>query len=371
MGTWQETRVAIVGGGLAGAALAWRLTRLGLLPTVFSDPHGRSADASRVSGGLVRGFDPDPLAARAAAESLAELRGSAVLRRWAGYREVGSAVLLPAPVHPGGNTVPAGSLRLLDELLPGSAEVRRAPDLGPFQGLAPGTLGVFERQAGFISPHRLREQLLAQAIRAGALLRPEPVVGVDPEGVLRTADGAAHRFDTVVLATGPWTPRLLAASGLPDQGLRTKEIQYTLSSAAGAPPGLGVFVDEGSGLYGRPVGAGRLLLGLPTDRWDGDPADPQPDPALAGLVARPARERLGLAGWPGSGGRTVAAADCYAPSGGLRLRVCLPGSSVLTFTGGTGGAAKYALGAARAAALIVAKITEKAALPLKANSAAE
>lgn len=46
----------------------------------------------------------------------------------------------------------------------------------------------------------------------------------------------------------------------------------------------------------------------------------------------------------------MAAADCYAPSGGLRLRACLPGSPVLTFTGGTGGAAKYALGAGRSAA---------------------
>ncbi|TQF01415.1 FAD-binding oxidoreductase [Kitasatospora acidiphila] len=338
-------RTAIVGGGLAGAVLAWRLTELGLKPTVFTSEQGRSADATQASGGLLRGFEPDPAAARAAAESLAELRGSPLLRSWAGYRELDSTVVLPPGTD---RSSVAAVLRLLDELLPGSAELRELPDLKPFLGLPPDTVAVVERHAGYLSPAALRDAMLEQAVLAGAVVRTDPVVRVGPEGAVRTAAGTGVGYDTVVLATGPWTPSLLAAWGFPAGGLRAKQIQYTLGR--GTPPGLGAFVDETSGLYGRPFGSGRFLLGLPTDRWDVDPTALRTDSELVQRVAGCAKARLGSDSWPGADAVTVAAADCYAPSGGLRLRSCLPGSPVLTFTGGTGGAAKYALGAGRSAA---------------------
>ncbi|GAA1987108.1 FAD-dependent oxidoreductase [Kitasatospora viridis] len=341
-------RTAIVGGGLAGAALAWRLTELGLKPTLFTSEQGRRTDATQASGGLLRGFETDPARARAAAESLAELRASPLLRGWADYRELDSTVVLPPGTDPAAlHTV----LRLLDELLPGSAELRQLPDLKPFLDLPPGSVAVVERQAGYLSPAALRDALLAQAVRAGATVRTDPVLRVLPEGTVRTAGGATAEYDTVVLATGPWTPGLLAAWGLPGGGLRSKRIQYTLGR--GTPPGLGAFVDETCGLYGRPAGPGRFLLGLPTDEWDVDPAAPRTDADLARRVAELAAQRLGLDSWPGPDAVTVAAADCYAPAGGLRLRACLPGAALLSFTGGTGGAAKYALLAARSAAAAV------------------
>lgn len=208
-------RTAIVGGGLAGAVLAWRLTELGLTPTVFISEQGRSADATQASGGLLRGFETDPAAARAAAESLAELRGSPLLRGWAGYRELDSTMVLPPDTD---RSAVTAVLRLLDELLPGSAELRELPDLKAFLGLPPGAVAVVEQQAGYLSPAALRDALLEQAVRAGAVLRPEPVVRVLPEGTVRTAAGTGLDCDTVVLATGPWTPALLAAWGFPGGG---------------------------------------------------------------------------------------------------------------------------------------------------------
>ncbi|MEY9996103.1 glycine/D-amino acid oxidase-like deaminating enzyme [Streptomyces sp. V4I8] len=339
--------VAVVGGGLAGAALAWRLSRRGVRVTLFTGGSGRRwTDATGASGGLVRGFEPDPAAAAVAAESLAEFRRDAVLRSWAGYQELTSTYVLAADSDP---DRAEAAVSAVDGILPGSATLRPAAGLAPFRGLPDGALAVVELHAGYISPARLRNSLVADAVAAGAELCHVPVAGARPDPAVVLADGTVRRCDNLVLAVGAWTPRLLDEWGLPGQRLRTKQIQYTLGRAA--PPGLGAFVDDTSGLYGRPVSAGLFLLGLPSDRWQIDPADVAADPALARRVTIRAAERLGLGAWPGAAARTVAALDCYpAGRGGLRLRAAMPGSPVFTFTGGSGGAAKTALLAARRAA---------------------
>ncbi|MCA1222132.1 FAD-dependent oxidoreductase [Streptomyces sp. 8L] len=341
-------RVAVVGAGLAGAALAWRLTRRGAQVEIFAPRGPYGQDATNASGGLVRGFEPDPLDARRAAWSLAELRADPVLRAWAGYRELPSVYALPPDADPG---AAQRAVDAVDELIPGSARLRQITgpaELPALPGLAVGTLAVQERYAGYISPGRLRSALLAAALAGGARLLPEPVTGVDPAPAVRVAGGAEHRCDALVVATGPWTPPLLARWGLPGQGLRTRQIQYTLGRAE--PPGLGAFVDDSSGLYGRVVGAGLLLLGLPTRHWQVVPGGIAVDTALAREVVVRAGERLGLVDWPGAHARTVASADCYAGEGGLRLRRLLPDTAVHTFTGGSGGAAKTVLTAAHDAA---------------------
>ncbi|MFH8344278.1 FAD-dependent oxidoreductase [Streptomyces sp. NPDC018045] len=339
-------RAAVVGGGLAGAALGWRLAQRGAAVTVFVAGAGRWRDATGASGGLVRGFDTDPDAARLAAESLAELRGDPRLRDWAGYQEGTSTYLLP----PGADVAGARrTLRTVHTLLPGSAELRPAAGLAPFRGLPEGTWCVRERHAGHVSPGRLRDSLLRAVADLGGTLRCEPVLGVLAGPALRLGLGAERGYDAVVLATGPWTPHLLDRWGLPGQGLSTRQIQYTLGRSV--PRGLGAFVDETSGLYGRPVGTGQLLLGLPTSRWGVGPDEVTRDPALARQVAECAGRRLGLTSWPGPGARTVASLDCYAVGGhgGLALRG-LPDSALYTFAGGGGGAAKTALAAGRLAA---------------------
>src|ERR1700727_512839 len=80
--------VCVVGGGVAGSLLAWRLASerdVGRVDLLLG-PAGRSLrDATATSAGVVRGFDPEPGVSRLAAEGLVELYSDPRLRRSARY----------------------------------------------------------------------------------------------------------------------------------------------------------------------------------------------------------------------------------------------------------------------------------------------
>ncbi|MEV4256335.1 FAD-dependent oxidoreductase [Spirillospora sp. NPDC049652] len=345
-------RICVVGAGLAGALLAWRLRLTDRTAEVELAGPPEPADATAASGGLVRGFEPDAGQRAQATASLAELYGSRLLRGWAEYRETGSVYIQAGPPP-----LPS-DLAGICAALPGSAVLTDAP------GFPDRPPAVVERRAGHVSPGALRREIVADFLRIGGRRTTAPATGLTeaPDGTLtlhhcaspspRSAPGAVcgascGTFDLVVLAAGPWTPGLLARFGLPRDGLRTKRIQYTVHAAANPPSR--AFVDETTSLYGRPYGD-RLLLGVPSDRYDVDPDDRRPEPALAHAASALARVtfpdlRLGPAV------RTVVAADCYHPDPGLRLRPVTGASPRLsTFTGGSGGAAKTALAASLSAA---------------------
>jgi glycine/D-amino acid oxidase-like deaminating enzyme len=332
-------RIRIIGGGLAGALLAWRLA--GAATNWRVDVvAGTAPGATGASGGAVRCFETDPQQRALAVASMAELLGSRVLREWADYRPTGSVYLS----RDGAGL--ADAVAGIGHLLPGSASVESAGELAGrgFAGVE-DAVAVVERGAGYLDPVRLRDAVLADAQRAGVTVLAAVGGAPRPTGSGTVAcDGV--EYDLVVLAAGPWTPALLAAAGLPTDGYRTKSIQYVVREAgAWRPPH---FVDELTGLYGRPTGTGGLLMGLSTDRWDVDPAAPEP---VAGLAAR--ASELATARFPELRlGRVLSqecAADCYTDEPILGLRPVSDG--VLTFTGGSGGSVKTVLAASNRAAV--------------------
>jgi glycine/D-amino acid oxidase-like deaminating enzyme len=329
-------RVCVVGAGLAGSLLAWRLVqRPGVRVMLVGDEHRHAASAA--SGGLVRGYEPDEYNAALAVRGLAVLYASPTLRSWAAFREIGSVYLTAA--RPARRTLDA-----IDAALPGSLSL--APgDAAARHGLAgvpPGHTAVVERRAGFINPARLAARARREVILRGGVVRAGTVARIR-----REAGEWVEHADAVVLAAGAWTPGLLAGNGLPAGGLRTKLIRYGVFRAAGPVPR--AFVDESTGLYGRPDGLGRMLLGLPTVDWDAPPGTSHRDGVQAGRSAAAEVRRAAARRLPEvtlGRYRAVAAADCYAPDGQLRLRPVAPEvPGLFTFTGGSGGAAKTALAA--------------------------
>jgi glycine/D-amino acid oxidase-like deaminating enzyme len=333
-------RVLVIGSGLAGSLLAWRLVQhadVGGVDLVTRAPG--LPDATAVSGGVVRGFDPDPFQRRLSVDSLVELRSDPMLRQWAELRTRGFLYVAdPAPSW-------AGGAAEVDAAIHGSVSLPDVADLADagWAGLPDTAGGLYERQAGWVNPDALRRRVLADfAARRMATVVEGPA----------TVPHNASSYDVVVVAAGAWTPALLRSAGLPAGGLRTKAIQYAVHATTGWRPT--PFLDATTGLYGRPVGRRDLLVGLPTSRWDVVPVDASVDPGLNARGARLASARFPLLRLRGSP-RGACAVDCYHEQPHLRLRPVAGVDHLLfTFTGGSGGAAKTALAAtARATSLLV------------------
>jgi len=307
-------------------------------------------DATAASGGAVRAYEPDPEQRRLATASLVELLSSQTLRDWAGFRRVDSIYLRHGPDGL------AAAVADIESALPGSAQLMSAAELErrAWADLPPGCAAVHERQAGYLSPHRFRSAVLADAVRHHRLSVVEGAVSsIDrhDDGTIRCRlAGRDREYDMVVVAAGAWTSKLLASNGLPHLEYRTKSIRYAIHSIAGACPA--EFVDECTGLFGRPTAEGGVLLGLPTVDWDVDPDRPAP------VVPEPAAQ-LARARFPalriGRPTAQVSSTDCYVDNCMLSVRpVFGTEHRLFTFTGGAGGSAKTALAASlRAASQII------------------
>jgi glycine/D-amino acid oxidase-like deaminating enzyme len=340
-------RVRVVGGGLAGSLLAWRLAQLpGTRVELLTGPL-RAADATAASGGAVRAYDALPEQRQLATESLVELLASPVLREWAQYRETGFAYLRGSDAA--GDADLLRAISDIERELPGSAELTSPASVFGAQGGGPGWTGddtmivIRERRAGCTSPHRLRAAVLADlAARRQAEVLGDPIEALGAD--------ASRGFDAVVLAVGAWTPGLLRASGRSADGYRTRSIQYTVYDSGPVQPP--AFADERTGLYGLPTADGGQLLGVPTTEWDAPPGITPVTAAPHELARHELALRLAGSCFPGlkvgSVRRRVAAADCYCDPPVLALREI--GDRLYTFTGGSGGCAKSVLAASRRAA---------------------
>jgi glycine/D-amino acid oxidase-like deaminating enzyme len=304
------------------------------------------ADATSASGGAVRAFEADPEQRRLACDSLVELLGSPTLREWSGYRRVDSVYL---------RSVPDGldaAVAELDAVLPGSARLVPVAELerSGWAGLPAGATAVMEREAGYTAPGRWRDAVLGDpAFGRRVRVLAGAVTAIDlASSVSCTVSGRRRDYDVVVVAAGQWSGKLLGTSGHPAQRYRTKSIQYSIYRTGDWQPP--IFVDETSGLYGRPTADGGLLLGLPVDLWDVEPDQPVVTPVVHDEAARLARLRFpGLDLGPATS--RVGSADCYADRPILSLRpVNDSDHRLFTFTGGAGGSVKTVLAASHRAA---------------------
>ena len=210
----QLMRIGIVGGGLAGALLAWRLAQQSAISEVWLAPGTpAAADATAASGGAVRGYETKPAQRALALASMAELAADPTLRDWSGYCGCGSVYL---PAEPTDLTRAAAEI---NQVLADSASLvdfGQLTDAG-WVGLPEDVLGIAERQAGYLDPDRFRRSVLADlAGRGRVTMLPAGAVSELAAGSFSLA-GERFGCDLLVLAAGAWTPSLLREAGWDDR----------------------------------------------------------------------------------------------------------------------------------------------------------
>lgn len=261
----MKSDVVVIGAGVQGCAVAWRLARAGRSVVVLERAIP-GAEASSAAGGIlspgVEALEPGPFYALGRAslarypsfiEALERESGVAVGHRGGGTLEVAfdddHARLLAgraAKIQSAGLPV-----TVLDD-----AEVRR---LEP--GLSPEARGAlwFEDE-GSLDPRALGRALATAAQRAGATFVTGRVLAIRRSG--GRAVGVDHErgpidADVVVLAAGAWSLQV-AGHGLPDGAVRPVRGQIAVVETR--PPLLSRVVFSGHG-YAVPRADGRILLG--------------------------------------------------------------------------------------------------------------
>jgi sarcosine oxidase len=133
-----------------------------------------------------------------------------------------------------------------------------------------GWQAVLERDAGFVDPEATVRAHLRLARAAGAELRAERVVAIEPgdePAVVTTA--RRYRARSVIVAAGPWAPGLLSDAGLPIVARRKVVAHFTPRDGSALGPAAlpGFVVSDASGLfYGFPFLPGH---GVRIGRHDG------------------------------------------------------------------------------------------------------
>jgi glycine/D-amino acid oxidase-like deaminating enzyme len=327
--------VVVAGAGIAGAAIAFQLTRRSLSVAVVERGGCAATGATAASGGIVRVYDRLP--------RLAELAraGVAYWNEWSlgrpiPYERCGVVQLLPeARVD--------GALQLAREF--GSAdypiEVLSRRDAACRFPWLQGTRGepfvlLHEPRGGFCNPRLAAQLCLDAARRQGALVLERIAlreIDEQEDEVAVELDDARICAKAVVVACGAWSTRWLR-----NAPLTPRRIQLTMVAGH---PGLNgpCIIDDVSDAYLGRCHGGLAFAGSgnPPDLPDADAATP----VCERRRARHLRFVAALTGEPPILLGDVVGVDAYTPDLLPLVGFAQDGSRLFRFTGFSGRGAKY------------------------------
>jgi glycine oxidase len=262
--------VAIVGAGVIGLAIAWRLAAAGLAVAVFEREAAGAGASLAATGMLAAATELEPGGADLLALALESQR------MWPGFRrDLESEAVMDIDYRDEGTlTVALGRdevarlhfrhdlqtrAGLVTQWLDGASVRAREP------GLRPGvTAGIFCADDHQVDPRRLVPALRrAVTARGGQVLEHLPVLSLDLAGgrvggvVTRWGLCRAH---TVVVATGAWAGTAEVLGDAPAIPVRPLKGQ-ALALRAGATSGLPTHVVWTEQVHLAPKAGGRLIVG--------------------------------------------------------------------------------------------------------------
>jgi glycine/D-amino acid oxidase-like deaminating enzyme len=219
----MRAKVLIVGGGVMGASIAWHLAmRLDPHeePVMLLEKSRLGAGSTGKSGAILRQqYSDRPLAAMARDSLRVYSNFERLTGRFIGFQRMG-VLTLAGPRQPEQqellvrNSLMQRELGIKVELLRGHEIERVAPGIA----VEEGTLGAYEAEGGGADPVRTVEAFAALARERGATVRQ----GIEVLSILTrsgSVEGVETNFgpiqcETLVLAAGPWSRRLLQPLGV-------------------------------------------------------------------------------------------------------------------------------------------------------------
>ncbi|MET9532208.1 FAD-dependent oxidoreductase [Streptomyces sp. NPDC006649] len=336
----------VVGAGITGASIAHHLARRGVSVVVIEQSPRSGAGATGSSGGMVRAYDPDTASGELALPSLAAYRDPA---RWASGQAPLHAVGAVTAAHPDQAASFREAAGQINAALHTSAHVVAERDEVAGIRLA-GGVALVEPEAGWVAPAEVTEDWLVQARADGAVVcHGVRVHGVEARGGRPAVltDAGVISAGSVIAAVGPWAadpvPGLRPASPVRSRSIQVSVVERRPPAASHA-----TFVDLRTGVYAKPVGSDRTLIGMPHLVWD-SPFDSQPDPAHERATVSALTTHFP---WLTTAVQlsTVRAADAYGSPGGEQASGLLEGTGVphvWSVRGWNGGGVKTAPEAGR------------------------
>lgn len=247
--------VVIVGAGCTGASTAfWLASRHGQKVLLLEKGTVGGGPTGRTSGIVRMHYSYAPLIQLALRSRNVFRNFDAVVGGSADFRKTGFLILVP----PGQERTLEANVRLQRTLGGDTSVVDRAAvaDLDPRLRTDDVGAAAYEPDSGYADGYATASSFVAAARRHGAVVRENtPAVRIVLEGGRVTGvdtPGGRVAAGAVLVAAGPWTPRLVGPLGI-DLPIRTTRHQVVQLEVAEPAKPLGfVFVDLGMGFYLRP-----------------------------------------------------------------------------------------------------------------------
>ena len=305
--------VAVIGGGVMGASVAYHLAALGQRDVVILDRADAPGAGStgRATGGYRAQYATAinvrlSLLAREKLRRFADETGVDPGYAPAGYLWLASSAGELEVLREGRAVQHAEGLTEAAEVTP--EEIARINPAIRLDGVAGGA---FCPSDGFIRPLRILEGYLAAAARLGV----RQVWGVEVRGLRRDAQGRIVEVETarerlavsaVVNAAGPWAAAVAALAGVTLRVTPLRRQIATTTPCELLPADMPMTIWAGDGFHLR-VRDGRVLLLWPTPGVPGRPFEASVDPAWVDAVVSMAHARV-----PVLRGATIDGPACWA-----------------------------------------------------------
>jgi sarcosine oxidase, subunit beta len=294
----KQVAVAVVGGGVMGASVAYHLAAAGQRDVLVLDraPGPGAGSTGRATGGFRAQYGTAinvrlSLLARAKLEAFREETGVDPGYVKAGYLWLAVTQAELDALAAGRRVQHAEGLHQAVAMTP--EDVARVNPAIRLEGIAGGA---FCPSDGFIRPLQILEGYLAAGARVGVRV----AWGVTVTGFRRSDDGRIQQVETsdgpfavdaVVNAAGPWAAAVadLAGAPIPLTPLRRQIVPTVACNLL--PPDMPMTIWAGDGFHLR-VRDGRVLLLWPTPGAPGRPFDTSVEPSWIEAVTRMARDRV-------------------------------------------------------------------------------